>query len=65
MVLVQAQGLITLHMPLHFRVTELIKCGLFVNRSLHQALGFRSYMCVAYLVPICGRVERLGCTKLQ
>ena len=35
MVLVQAQGSITellLHMRLHFRVTKLVQCSLFVNR---------------------------------
>ena len=34
-----------LHMRLHFRVTltELVQCSLFVNRSWHQVLGFRSY----------------------
>ena len=31
------------HMRLHFRVTELVQCSLFVNRSWHQELGFRLY----------------------
>ena len=47
MVSVQAQGWITelqLHMRLHFRVTELVQCSLLVNRSWHQALGFRCYV---------------------
>ena len=33
-----------LHMRLHFGVTELVQCTLFVNRSWHQELGFRSYV---------------------
>ena len=33
-----------LHMRLHFRVKELVQCSLFVNRSWHQELGFRSYV---------------------
>ena len=33
-----------LHMRLHFRVTELVECSLFVNRSWHQELRFRSYV---------------------
>ena len=32
-------------MRLHFRVTELVQCILFVNRSWHQELGIRSYVC--------------------
>ena len=33
------------HMRLQFRVTELVQCNLFVNRSWHQELGFWSYVC--------------------
>ena len=33
-----------LHMRLHFGVKELVQCTLFVNRSWHQELGFRSYV---------------------
>ena len=33
-----------LHMRLHFRVKEFVQCSLFVNRSWHQELGFRSYV---------------------
>ena len=33
-----------LYMRLHFRVTELVQCSLFVNRLWHQELGFRSYV---------------------
>ena len=50
-------------MRLYFREIELVQCSLFANRSWHQALGFWSYMSVAYLA--CGRVGRLEYTKLQ
>ena len=54
-------------MRLHFRLTELVQSSLFVNRSWHQALGFRFYMSVLKNLSgtVFGRIEKLGDTKLR